>query len=264
MTRIISIVGGLQPSAPTIGTATAGDGSASVAFTPSTYIGKGTITYTATSSPGGFTGTGSSSPITVSGLTNGTAYTFTVVGTTNYGVASATSAASNSITPASNANFDLIATATPTSSGQAVVTFSSIPATYNNLFMTWTINGVSNGDIYIKLNGYSASASQQGWNGSVGQGATANTYNGYLNYAINVNPNYSHAGYAYINGYATAYEKNVLAWNSAIGTSSTEITQSMNIFPNAGSTAINEISLGVSAGGYGTTSKIALYGIKAS
>ena len=98
MTRIISIVGGLQPSAPTIGTATAGDTTAVVTFTASTYIGKGTITYTATSSPGGFTGTGSSSPITVSGLTNGTAYTFTVVGNTNYGVASVASAASNSIT----------------------------------------------------------------------------------------------------------------------------------------------------------------------
>jgi large repetitive protein len=92
--------GGMQPSAPTIGTATGGDTTASVAFTASSYIGKGTITYTATSSPGGLTATGASSPLTVSGLTNGTAYTFTVVGNTNYGVASVASAASNSVTPA--------------------------------------------------------------------------------------------------------------------------------------------------------------------
>jgi hypothetical protein len=103
MTKIISIVGGMQPSAPTIGTATAGDTTASVAFTASSYIGKGTITYTATSSPGGLTATGASSPLTVSGLTNGTAYTFTVVGNTNYGVASVASAASNSVTPAVSA-----------------------------------------------------------------------------------------------------------------------------------------------------------------
>jgi hypothetical protein len=92
--------GGMQPSAPTIGTATGGNTTASVAFTASSYIGKGTITYTATSSPGGLTGTSATSPITVSGLTNGTAYTFTVVGNTNYGVASNASAASNSVTPA--------------------------------------------------------------------------------------------------------------------------------------------------------------------
>jgi hypothetical protein len=45
-----SLSGGMQPSAPTIGTATAVDDvSATVAFTASSYIGKGTITYTATS-----------------------------------------------------------------------------------------------------------------------------------------------------------------------------------------------------------------------
>lgn len=88
------------PDAPTIGTATAGNLSASVAFTAPTNIGGGAITgYTAISSPGGFTGTGTSSPITVSGLTNGTAYTFTVLATNAYGTGVASSA-SNSVTPA--------------------------------------------------------------------------------------------------------------------------------------------------------------------
>jgi hypothetical protein len=131
MTRIISIVGGLQPSTPTIGTATAGDTTASVAFTASSYIGKGTITYTATSSPGGLTATGASSPLTVTGLTNGTAYTFTVVGNTNYGVASIASAASNSITPAASGSYESIASFSLTSNG--TVTFSSIPQTFKIL-----------------------------------------------------------------------------------------------------------------------------------
>jgi len=100
---IIGILGsaGMQPTAPTIGTATAGDTSATVAYTVPSYTGKGsgTVTYIATSSPGNFTGTGAS-PITVTGLTNGTSYTFTVRATTSYGVASKPSAASNSITPA--------------------------------------------------------------------------------------------------------------------------------------------------------------------
>jgi hypothetical protein len=163
MTRIISIVGGMQPSAPTIGTATAGDTSASVTFTASSYIGKGTITYTATSSPGGFTGTSASSPITVSGLSNGTAYTFTVVGNTNYGVASVASASSNSITPAASGDWESIATQTITNASATAasnvantISFTSIPSTYKHLRVqcimkdTWSATGF--GEAYMFFN----------------------------------------------------------------------------------------------------------------
>ena len=68
-----------SPSAPTIGTATAGNTQISVAFTAPSSLNGSTITgYTVTSS-GGQTASGSSSPIIVTGLTNGTTYTFTVV-----------------------------------------------------------------------------------------------------------------------------------------------------------------------------------------
>jgi len=87
------------PAAPTIGTATAGDASASVTFTAPSNIGSAAITsYTVTSSPGGLTGTGASSPVTVSGLTNGTAYTFTVTATNGAGTGPASSP-SGSVTP---------------------------------------------------------------------------------------------------------------------------------------------------------------------
>lgn len=96
-------VNAVVPGAPTIGTATAGDTQASVTFTAPASIGGAAIIaggYTVTANPGGATGTGSSSPITVTGLTNGVAYTFTVTATNSAGTGAA-SAASNSITPAS-------------------------------------------------------------------------------------------------------------------------------------------------------------------
>ena len=93
-------VAAVVPGAPTIGTATAGDTQASVTFSAPSNTGGSAITgYTVTASPGGFTGTGASSPITVTGLTNGTAYTFTVTATNTAGTGPASNA-SNSATPA--------------------------------------------------------------------------------------------------------------------------------------------------------------------
>jgi hypothetical protein len=89
------------PNAPTIGTATnTGSGtSVSVAFTAPANVGGSAITsYAVQSTPDGIGATGSSSPITVSGLTTGTAYTFRVTALNSYGPSPA-SAASNSVTP---------------------------------------------------------------------------------------------------------------------------------------------------------------------
>jgi hypothetical protein len=89
----------ILPGPPTIGTATAGSGQATVTFTAPTNVGSSAITgYTVTSNPGNITASGASSPITVTGLTNGTAYTFTVAATNSAGTGPA-SAASNSIIP---------------------------------------------------------------------------------------------------------------------------------------------------------------------
>jgi hypothetical protein len=88
------------PGAPTIGTAVQSGSTMSVPFTAPASNGGSVITlYTATSSPGGITGTLSqagSGTISVSGLTGGTSYTFTVTATNAIGTGAA-SAASNSV-----------------------------------------------------------------------------------------------------------------------------------------------------------------------
>ncbi|MEN5207811.1 fibronectin type III domain-containing protein [Stenotrophomonas terrae] len=95
-------VSAIAPDAPTIGTATAGDTQATVTFSAPASTGGAAISpngYTVTANPGGATGTGSSSPITVTGLTNGVSYTFTVAATNSAGNG-ASSSASNSVIPA--------------------------------------------------------------------------------------------------------------------------------------------------------------------
>lgn len=92
-------VNAVAPGAPTIGTASAANAQATVAFTPPAFTGGSAITgYTVTASPGGATATGTASPVTFTGLTNGTTYTFTVKAKNAVGTG-APSAASNAVTP---------------------------------------------------------------------------------------------------------------------------------------------------------------------
>jgi hypothetical protein len=130
----------LMPKTPTIGTATNvgtgrayNNGAATVTFTADpTYAAD---SFTVTSTPGSFTGTGASSPITVTGLQSDTAYTFKVTATNTYGTSDA-SAASNSITattvpatPAAptaaspNADEDQVSWSAPANGGSAITNY---------------------------------------------------------------------------------------------------------------------------------------------
>ncbi|RFC39871.1 MAG: Fibronectin type III domain-containing protein [Candidatus Nitrotoga sp. CP45] len=138
-----SVMPATVPGAPTIGTATAGNAQATVNFTAPVNNGGAAITsYTATSSPSNITGTCALSPCTVTGLTNGSAYTFTVTATNAAGTGAA-SAASNNVIPA-------VPNTTPNAftfvdkSGvtlSSVVTSAPVKITGINVAINWTATG---------------------------------------------------------------------------------------------------------------------------
>ena len=129
-----SITATTVPQAPNIGSATNSQNARSdVSFTSGATGGSAITSYTVTSSPGNITASGASSPITVTGLTNDTAYTFTVTATNANGT-SAASSASSSVTPTANiyptanlfARYDASDSSSITLSGSNVTTWNDL------------------------------------------------------------------------------------------------------------------------------------------
>ena len=139
-----------------------------MSFTAPVNDGGSTITsYTVTSSPGSLQATGSSSPITVTGLTNGTAYTFTVEATNSAG-GSPTSTTSPSVTPVApvtvpDAPTNIVAVVgngeatvsftAPTNDGGATITSYTVTSSPGGLTATGssspiTVTGLTNGTAY--------------------------------------------------------------------------------------------------------------------
>ena len=86
----------ITPQAPTAAAGTSGNGQVTVSWTAPGWDGGGSVTgYTATSSPGGLTCTTAATSCTITGLTNGTAYTFTVTATNSIGTGPASTASSS-------------------------------------------------------------------------------------------------------------------------------------------------------------------------
>lgn len=143
------------PTAPTAVSAVAGAGQATVTFTPpSNAVAAGVTGYTATSTDsthsgnGGQTASGSSSPIIVTGLTNGDSYVFTVVALSPNGNSSA-STASNAVVPVTvpGAPTGAVATAGNTS---VSVSFSAPASNGGNPITSYTMTAT---DLTVPTNG---------------------------------------------------------------------------------------------------------------
>jgi hypothetical protein len=135
-------------------TATPGNLTASVAFTPGATGGK-SVTYTVTPSPSTSpsTFTGASSPISVTGLTQGTSYTFGVVASNANG--SASSVSSSSMTAFALPGAPTIGTATNNGTGRV----------YNNGAASVTFSApASNGG--TSITGYTVTSSPGGYTGT--------------------------------------------------------------------------------------------------
>lgn len=269
-----SITATTVPQAPTIGTATdLGTGTtASVTFTAGATGGSAITSYTVTSSPGSITATGTS-PVTVSGLTGGTAYTFTVTATNANGT-SAASGASNSITPVVPTSFEFIALASP--AGSSSFTWSSIPQTYKHLQIRYANSYDSGGasvvgQALIKFNGDTGLYSFQdtGISGSTSQsrGYGINTYtNGaYVDCPGDGWGSYFASGYVDIHNYSSTdkyktwrgHVSNIVA--SGSGSNSSYVRGSAY----KSTSAISSITITQNQGGnWRTGTSFALYGIK--
>jgi hypothetical protein len=126
----------IAPDAPTgvsatdVGTGRAfNNGAATITFSaPTTGNTVGITSYTATSSPGGFTASGASSPLTVTGLQSNTSYTFTVTATNAYGTSAASSASASisapTVSSVSNQATDVVTWTAPATGGKAITGYT--------------------------------------------------------------------------------------------------------------------------------------------
>ena len=122
---VISVTVATTPSAPTVSSVTAGNGQIIVDFSAGATNGSAITNFTATC--GSRSQTGTSSPITVTSLTNGVATTCTVTTGSNVGDSSA-SAASSSVTPSTTPD-QMAAPSVSARDASVVVSWTSVIAT---------------------------------------------------------------------------------------------------------------------------------------
>ncbi len=161
------------PGSPTGVTAVAGNGNAQVSWTAPVSNGGSPISgYTVKSSPGGFTATApTATPVTVSGLTNGVAYTFSVTATNTVGT-SAPSTPSTPVTPASgggssnNAEGGTVGTSvTAANSGGGSGNAFSVVNKGAGAALVYSTAADAHGVLGYSMTGSSGTATDVGWTG---------------------------------------------------------------------------------------------------
>lgn len=259
----------------TIGTATDGGTgtTVSVPFTMGSVATGGPVSYfTATSTPGSFTNNGNTSPIVVSGLTTGTAYTFKVKAGNPTGYSTAgDSVASNSVTPAAPGVFESIATLT--SPGSAA-TFSSIPNTYKSLQLRIMFFQSGNGQLGLQCNSdtgtSNAAYTYHTIYANVGMGGTGaagvvNTDQTYMSYNSVFNTTtYPSVVIIDIHDYASTSKyktiRSVLGANSNGAATNDGIDIQSGLWKNTA--ALSTLKVFIAGTSFGTGSTFALYGVK--
>ena len=263
-----------KPDAPTIGAVAAGatpSTQVTVAYTAAT-LGAAASTFTATSTPSSLTGTGSS-PITVSGLSPSTSYTFTVKASNANGDSLASAASSSITTSAIPNSYESIATVTVGGAGQNTVTFSSISASYTHLQIRWiareNTGSVSTPDENVRIRFNSDTGGNYSLHRLNGNGSTTSA-DGYANESDVVATGFSGnsatagiygAGIIDILDYANTNKYKTVRLLSGV-----DQNGSGAVWFNSGNwrntNAITSIELRESTNGFKQYTQFALYGIK--
>jgi hypothetical protein len=232
------------PGAPTAVSAIAGNAQATVIFTAPANNGGAAITgYTVTSSPAGGTDTNAGSTSlshVITGLTNGTAYTFTVTATNSVGTSSA-STASSAVTPSTTPTVT-----TPTSASVDITT----AALGGNVTSTGGASLTAVGVVYS----ITATNSNPQLNGT---GVTNVAVSGtpatgvFTLSALSLTPGtaYSYAAYA-TNSQGTTYTS-VGTFTTTVPTPALTFTTPSAVSIAAGATRTNAVTSALSGGSYG-------------
>ena len=180
----------IVPGAPTSVTGVRGNQQATISFSAPAGNGGPLISgYTVTASPGGVTASGSGSSIVISGLTNGTPYTFTVTANNITGSSSA-STASSSVTPATVPGLPVITSAVA-GNGQVTLNFT-LPDNGGDAITQYTVTTTPGGTTTGTSSPITITGLSNGSSYSFGLTAT-NTVGTGSSIGINATPNQGHA-----------------------------------------------------------------------
>ena len=263
------------PQAPTIGTATGADSSATLTFTAGSTGGATISNYkysTDNSTYTAFSPSQNTSPLTISGLTNGSSYSFYLKAVNTNGD-SAASSASNTVVIGSTTAFDSIATTT-LSSNQTDITFTSGGAwtAYKHLQIRITgktnraavndgcaiyFNGDTTSSNYYTQNHEFDMRNNNTWYGAAGAGWTGFSLPG------NTYASYMGVGYCDIYDINSSHNKNGYAISGFMqgGTASGQNNVTGGVSQWLNNSAITSITLSA-ANLFAAGTRVSLYGIK--